>query len=45
MRDVDGVFRVHAVDVLSIRDGRISSVDAFLDPAVFRHLDVPLELR
>jgi RNA polymerase sigma-70 factor (ECF subfamily) len=45
MRDDDGVFRVHAVDVLSVRDGRISSVDAFLDPAVFPHLDVPLELR
>src|SRR6185312_10752015 len=35
MCEDDGVFRLHAVDVLSIRGGRIAAVDAFLDPAVF----------
>ena len=45
MLDDDGVFRLHAVDVLSIRAGKIAAVDAFLDPAVFPHLGVPLELR
>jgi RNA polymerase sigma-70 factor (ECF subfamily) len=45
MRDDTGAWPLHALDVLSFRDGRIAAVDAFLDPAVFPFLDVPLELR
>ena len=33
-RAADGTFRVHAIDVLSIERGRISSITAFMDPAV-----------
>jgi RNA polymerase sigma-70 factor, ECF subfamily len=37
-------FRTHAVDVLSVRDGQIAAVDAFLDPAVFPAFGLPSEL-
>jgi RNA polymerase sigma-70 factor (ECF subfamily) len=39
-----GVFRLHAVDVLTLAGSRIAAVTAFLDPAVFPRFDAPLEL-
>jgi RNA polymerase sigma-70 factor (ECF subfamily) len=40
-----GVFRAFALDVLSLRGGRIAAVDAFLDPAVFPGFGLPAQLR
>jgi hypothetical protein len=40
----DGLrFRLGAVNVLSLRDGRISWMAGFLDPQVQRHFPVPVE--
>jgi ketosteroid isomerase-like protein len=36
-------FRLGAVNVLSLRDGRISWIAGFVDPQVHRHFSVPLE--
>ena len=36
-------FRPGAVNVLSLRDGRISWIAGFVDPQVFRHFSVPME--
>jgi RNA polymerase sigma-70 factor (ECF subfamily) len=36
-------FRLGAVNVLSLRDGRISQISGFLDPDLHRHLGLPLE--
>jgi len=45
MWDADArVFRVYALDVLSLRDGQIAAVDAFLDSAVFGAFGLPEEL-
>jgi RNA polymerase sigma-70 factor (ECF subfamily) len=40
-----GLFRAHALDVLSFAGSRIAAVDAFLDPAVFPRFGLPLELQ
>jgi hypothetical protein len=37
-------FRLGAVNVLSLRNGRISWIAGFLDPQVHRHFSVPLEM-
>ncbi len=39
-----GVFRVEALDVLTIADARIAAIDAFRDPAVHPSFGHPLEL-
>jgi RNA polymerase sigma-70 factor (TIGR02960 family) len=36
-------FRLGAVNVLSLRDGRVSWIAGFVDPQVHRHFSVPLE--
>ena len=36
-------FTLGAVNALSIRDGRISRLNGFLDPAVLRHTHIPLD--
>jgi RNA polymerase sigma-70 factor (ECF subfamily) len=37
-------FRLGAVNVVSVRDGRVAAVDAFLDPAVHARFGVPAQL-
>lgn len=37
-RDADGVKRLHAVQVLGCRDGRIAEITVFLDPPLFAHV-------
>ena len=37
-------FRLGAVNVLSLRDGRICWIAGFLDPQVHRRFSIPLEL-
>jgi len=37
-------FRLGAVNVLSLRDGRISWIAGFVDPKVYRHFSVRREL-
>ncbi|WP_112241028.1 sigma-70 family RNA polymerase sigma factor [Kribbella monticola] len=37
----DGVFRLGAINLLHLRDGRISWISGFLDPALHRRFDVP----
>lgn len=39
-----GRFRLGAVNVLSVRDGRIGEITGFPDPGLHRHLGLPLEL-
>lgn len=43
-QNVDGVFRLGAVNVLSFRDGRIDWIAAFLDPEVLPRFGLPAEL-
>jgi RNA polymerase sigma-70 factor (ECF subfamily) len=40
----DGVRSLHSVQVLELRDGLISAIHAFLDPALFKVFDVPATL-
>jgi len=40
-QQVDGVFRLGAINVLSFRDGRISWIAAFLEPDVLARFGVP----
>jgi RNA polymerase sigma-70 factor (TIGR02960 family) len=40
----DDRFRLGAINLLSLCDGQISQISAFLDPAVYPFFDVPLEL-
>jgi RNA polymerase sigma-70 factor, ECF subfamily len=45
MREPDGRFLLHAVDVLTLdARGRIAAVTAFLDPTVYPRFGAPLEL-
>ncbi|MEV6005552.1 sigma-70 family RNA polymerase sigma factor [Streptomyces sp. NPDC051976] len=37
-------YRLGAVNVLTLRDGRIREITGFLDPELHRHLGLPLEL-
>jgi RNA polymerase sigma-70 factor (TIGR02960 family) len=37
-------FRLGAINVLSVRDGRILTISGFLDPDVHRHFGLPAEL-
>jgi RNA polymerase sigma-70 factor (TIGR02960 family) len=37
-------FRLGAINVLSLRDGRISWIAGFVDPALYHHFPVPLEI-
>jgi RNA polymerase sigma-70 factor (ECF subfamily) len=39
----DGRFRLGALPVLTLRDGRIARIDAFLDPGTHRWFDLPTE--
>jgi RNA polymerase sigma-70 factor (ECF subfamily) len=39
-----GPFRLGAVNVLSLREGRITRINGFLDPSLHRHLGLPPEL-
>ena len=44
-RDADtGRFRLGALNVLTLRDGKIAEMHGFLDPATHRWFDVPAEL-
>ena len=40
----DGAFRLGAINVLTLRDGRIAEITGFLDPALHQHLRLPAEL-
>ncbi|MGP3959389.1 RNA polymerase subunit sigma-70 [Nonomuraea sp. 3N208] len=40
----EGGYRLGAVNVLSLRDGRITEIAGFLDPGVFRCFGLPAEL-
>jgi RNA polymerase sigma-70 factor (TIGR02960 family) len=37
-------FRLGAINLLSLRDGRIAEITGFLDPGLHRHLGLPAEL-
>lgn len=39
-----GSYRLHALDVLTLSDGPIAAITAFLDPAVLRDFGLPQEL-
>ncbi len=39
----DGRFRLGAINVLSLRDGRILAISGFLDPEVHRRFGLPEE--
>jgi RNA polymerase sigma-70 factor (ECF subfamily) len=39
----DGGFRIGAINVLSLRDGRITAISAFLDPALYSRFGLPEE--
>jgi hypothetical protein len=41
---VSGRFRLGALNVLTLRDGRIAAMNAFLDPATQRWFDLPAEV-
>ncbi|TMR07528.1 sigma-70 family RNA polymerase sigma factor [Actinomadura soli] len=43
-RGPDGRFRTGAINVLSLRDGRITRITAFLDPALYPLFGLPEEL-
>jgi RNA polymerase sigma-70 factor (TIGR02960 family) len=40
-QEVDGVFRLSALNVLTVEAGRITWIASFLDPSVLARLDVP----
>ncbi|MGH8827384.1 MAG: hypothetical protein ACRDVZ_07230 [Jiangellaceae bacterium] len=40
----NGRFRLGAINVLTVRDGRITEIAGFLDPEVHRHFGLPEEL-
>jgi RNA polymerase sigma-70 factor (ECF subfamily) len=40
----DDRFRLGAINLLTLRSGKITQISAFLDPAVYPFFDVPLEL-
>ena len=41
----DGPFRLGALNVLTVRDGRIAALSGFLEPALLASLKLPLEMR
>ncbi|MFI0408431.1 sigma-70 family RNA polymerase sigma factor [Actinomadura sp. 3N508] len=43
-RNPDGRFRMGAINVLSLRDGRITRISAFLDPALYPLFGLPEEI-
>ena len=44
MRGPDGVHRAHCVQVLTVSDGGVSGIAAFLDPGLFPRFGLPTEL-
>jgi len=40
-QEIEGVFRLSAVDVLTVEDGRITWIASFLEPSVLARLGVP----
>ncbi|MBD2899371.1 ECF RNA polymerase sigma factor SigG [Actinomadura sp. RB99] len=44
MRSPDGVHRAHCVQVLTVADGRVAGIVAFLDPGLFPRFGLPAEL-
>jgi RNA polymerase sigma-70 factor (TIGR02960 family) len=38
----DGTFRISGVNVLTVRDGRISEITSFLDPVMYAAFELPL---
>jgi ketosteroid isomerase-like protein len=41
--DGDGRFTLGAINVLTVRGGRIAELSGFVDPALHRHFDLPRE--
>jgi RNA polymerase sigma-70 factor (ECF subfamily) len=44
MRDVDGIHRAFQIQVVSVREGRVSHVAAFFDLSLFEQFGLPGEL-
>jgi len=42
LRGSDGTYRANSIQVLSFRDGRVHTIIAFLEPALFALFDLPL---